>query len=154
DGRLYTCDLARPKQKARPLGVLSRLEVRGLHFDAEGRRLLFVTPEGELGVWDWKRGKRSPPTGQKGFQSAVRGQWVATSSPARGVSVFDLDGHRPLYELPPESSDVWSLAWSPDGKSVAVGLSDGGLAVWDLEQVRARLEEFGIAVPSTAVQRY
>jgi WD40 repeat protein len=54
-----------------------------------------------------------------------------------------------VVTLPPETGDVWSLAWSPDGRRLAVGLSDGGLAVWDLDEVRARLAEFGLAVPAT-----
>jgi hypothetical protein len=28
-------------------------------------------------------------------------------------------------------------------------MTDGGIAIWDLEQVRQRLAEFGVAVPST-----
>jgi tetratricopeptide (TPR) repeat protein len=57
---------------------------------------------------------------------------------------------REVFTLPPEGSDIWCLAWAPDGKKLAVGLSDGGVAVWDLEQVRARLAEFGFDAPSTA----
>jgi WD40 repeat protein len=47
---------------------------------------------------------------------------------------------------------VWSLAWSPDGTRLTVGISDGRVAVWDLREVRARLAEFGIESPSTARQ--
>ena len=42
---------------------------------------------------------------------------------------------------------VWGLAFAPYGRRLAVGRSDGGLAVWDLEGVRARLAEFGADVP-------
>jgi hypothetical protein len=61
------------------------------------------------------------------------------------VVVCDLEaGGKPL-RLPPEASDVWGLAWGPDGRRLALGLSDGGTAVWDIEAVRARLAEFGAA---------
>jgi WD40 repeat protein len=55
-----------------------------------------------------------------------------------------------ILALTPEESDIWGLAWSPNGTRLAVGLSDGGLAVWDLDQVRSRLAEFGLPMPSTA----
>jgi tetratricopeptide (TPR) repeat protein len=35
---------------------------------------------------------------------------------------------------------------------VAAGLADGGVVIWDLEQVRASLAEFGFVVPSTAAR--
>src|SRR5262249_56285822 len=56
---------------------------------------------------------------------------------------------REMLGLAPEGGDVWCLAWAPDGSKLAVGLSDGRVAVWDLEQVRARLAEFGFDSPST-----
>src|SRR5207248_2738755 len=77
-------------------------------------------------------------------------RWVATSTPNHEVLVRQLRGPAPPLTLPAESSDVWCSDWAPDGRRLAVGLSDGGVAVWDLEQVRARLAEFGIDPPSTA----
>ena len=67
--------------------------------------------------------------------------------------LYDLEAGRPAYALPAEGGDVWGLAFSPDGTLLAVGLSDGGVALWDLEQVRARLAEFGLPAPSTARSR-
>jgi WD40 repeat protein len=66
-------------------------------------------------------------------------------------SIFDMQQKRLLYTLPPESNDVWEVCWSPDGTRLAMGTSDGSVVVWNLEEVRARLDEFGINVPSTSV---
>jgi hypothetical protein len=44
-------------------------------------------------------------------------------------------------------------AWSPDGARLALGLADGGVIIWDTEQVRGRLAEFGTAIPSTRTDR-
>ena len=56
-------------------------------------------------------------------------------SSGKAVVVCDLEaGGKPL-RLPPEASDVWGLAWGPDGRRLALGLSDGGTAVWDIELV-------------------
>ena len=63
------------------------------------------------------------------------------------MSIYELETGKRVLALPPEESDIWGLAWAPDGRRVAVSLADGGVAVWDLEQVCARLAEFGIDRP-------
>jgi serine/threonine protein kinase/WD40 repeat protein len=135
---------------ARRLPLKSRLEVRGLNFDATGNRLTYVTRDGTLGVWDWRSGVALPP-GPRVFQVALdrTGRWAAASTPNQGVLIYDMPSVKETLMLPPEGADVWSLAWNPDATRLAIGMSDGSLAVWDLEQVRATLAEFGIAIPST-----
>jgi serine/threonine protein kinase/WD40 repeat protein len=146
---LYRFDLG--AESARPLGVAARLQVRGMNFDSSGRLLTFVTPGGSLGRWDWEKGAVVPGPDLPAFQwaPAPGGRWVATCGPDNGVVVHDIDAGARLLALPPEESDVWCLSWAPDGQRLALGLSDGTIVVWDLEQVRARLAEFGIAIPST-----
>jgi WD40 repeat protein len=128
--------------------------LRGLHFDAAGRQLTFVTPRRTLGLRDWPAGSVRD-TGHKVYQLGLdaAGRWAATSSSDREVVVYDLQGRpgaQQLLSLPAETGDAWCVAWSPDNTRLAVGLADGGVAVWDLEQVRAHLAEFDIAIPSTA----
>jgi serine/threonine protein kinase/WD40 repeat protein len=141
-GRVFACDLA--GESRRSLDLRARPEVRTLHFDAAGEHLTYLTPKGTLGLWDWRRNVDRQTTARNVFQLAVSGGRAATSNAAHALVVVDLETAREVVTLPPESSDVWGLAWSPDGTRVAVGLADGGLAVWDLEQVRAALAEFGI----------
>jgi WD40 repeat protein len=135
--------------EARVLGPRANVQLRALQFDPAGERLTYVTPSGTLGVYDWPTGAVRD-TGQKALQVALCGRWVATPGLGHEVVLYDLEAGRPAYALPAEGSDVWGLAFSPDGTRLAVSLSDGGVAVWDLEQVRARLAEFGVHVPSTA----
>jgi serine/threonine protein kinase/WD40 repeat protein len=148
-GGLFRYDLGQ-NGAPRRLDVAVAPQVRGLNFDPSGRLLTFVTPGRALGRWDWEKGAAAPgpglPAGQ--WAPAPGGRWAATATPERTVVVSDLDAGRRVLALSPEESDVWSLAWSPDGRRLAVGLSDGVVAVWDLEEVRARLAEFDIAVPS------
>jgi WD40 repeat protein len=152
-GHLHAYDVAH-RRGPRPLGVASQQALRGLHFDAAGEQLTFVTPRSTLGVLRWADGA-ARDTGHRVYQLALEsgGRWAATSSPGREVVVCDLSGDPcgpGVLTLPAEAADVWGVAWSPDGRRLAVALSDGGVAVWDLEEVRARLAEFDILIPSTA----
>jgi serine/threonine protein kinase/WD40 repeat protein len=134
------------------LGLQARPEARSLNFDRDGDKLTFVTPEGRLATWDWRDGTTTA-TDQEAFHVALSSddRWAATSNAARQVVIYDRVAGKPLLTLPAESADIWCLAWAPDNKRLAVSLSDGNVAVWDLEQVRARLEEFGIVIAPTRV---
>jgi serine/threonine protein kinase/WD40 repeat protein len=140
--------------ESQPMPIAAQVVLRGLHFDAAGRRLTYVRPDRRLGVWDW-HGETVLSTGPKVFQLALdpAGCWAATSTDDQRVLVCDVAAGRPVLALPPEGSDVWAVAWSPDATRLAVGMSDGGVAVWDLEQVRTRLSEFGLAIPTTRFER-
>src|SRR5262249_44357721 len=78
------------------------------------------------------------------------GRWAAVAGAGQCVTVVEPVSGREILALPPEGSDIWCLAWAPDGSQLAGGLSDGQVAVWDLEQGRARLAEFGVDAISTA----
>jgi serine/threonine protein kinase/WD40 repeat protein/tetratricopeptide (TPR) repeat protein len=148
-GRLYAYDLARADD-SRLIGD-ARVALRSLHFAPAGDRLTFVTPGGTLGLWDWVR-TEATDTHRRAESVAVSsdGRWAAVAGTGQSVTVAKLVSGREILALPPEGGDVWCLAWTPDGSKLAVGLSDGLVAVWDLEQVRARLAEFGFDSPSTA----
>ncbi|HEX5272845.1 MAG TPA: hypothetical protein VFW33_20245, partial [Gemmataceae bacterium] len=138
-------------EAARQLPAASRLQLRGLNFDPEGRLLTFVTPEGTLGRWDWEHGVSVPPGPDlpvSQWAPSPDGHWAAVAGPDNGVVVCHLETGLRVLTLPPEESEVWSVAWAPDGQRLALGLANGSVTVWDLEQVRARLAEFGIDVPS------
>jgi serine/threonine protein kinase/WD40 repeat protein/tetratricopeptide (TPR) repeat protein len=151
-GRLYSYDLARADESR--LLADARVALRSLHFTPTGDRLTFVTPGGALGLWGWEA-KAAADTHRRAESVAVSadGRWAAVAGPGQSVTVAELASGREVFTLPPEGGDVWCLAWSPDGTKLSVGLSDGGVAVWDLEQVRARLAEFGFDSPSTATVR-
>jgi serine/threonine protein kinase/WD40 repeat protein len=154
DGNLFAYDF-RQGTGPRRLAARARPEPRSLHFDADGGRLVFVSPEGKLALWDWETNTLARQTDEQAVHLAVGpgGRWVATTTPSRATVVYDLQAGAETLALPEEAGDVWSLAWSPDGTRLAVGRSDGGVAVWDVEQVRERLAEFGSTVPSTAAGR-
>jgi serine/threonine protein kinase/WD40 repeat protein len=151
DGNLVAFDFDKGTGPRR-LAADVRREVRTLHFDATGKRLLFVSREGKLTMWDWDADTPPRETAEPALHLALGpgARWVAATTPSRATVVYDLQAGAETLALPEEAGDVWSLAWSSDGTRLAVGRSDGGVAIWDLEQVRARLAEVGITVPSTA----
>jgi serine/threonine protein kinase/WD40 repeat protein len=143
-GRLH-CWTVGEDTEPRELPCKIRSELRTLHFDRAGKRLTCLTPHGTLGVLDWPGAAVRDTRLEAVFHLALSpdGRWVATASADHEIVVYDINAGREALRLPSERSDVWSLAWSSEG-CLAAGLSDGGLVVWDLEQVRARLREFGL----------
>jgi WD40 repeat protein len=139
----------------RPLPVRAQFILRCLHFDATGDRLLYLTPNHTIATWNWNAAVPERDTGLKAFHLAVSkdDRWIATSSAAHEVIIYDRQSERAVMTLPAESSEIWGLAWSPDGAQLVVSLSDGGLVVWNLEKVRVHLAAFKIVIPSTKGQR-
>lgn len=152
-GELYSYDLSGAGQM-KQLAVAARAQSASLNFDAAGNYLTYISSQGKLGLWDWRLGI-ARTTEREVLRMAVGpdDRWAATSSLARSVILFERFTGADLLNLPPESADIWCLAWSPDGERLAVGFADGGLAIWNIEQVRARLAEFGIRTASTANNR-
>jgi hypothetical protein len=147
-GRLYSYDLSRADEPR--LVLHARVALRSLHFTPAGDRLTLITSGGTLGLWNWPE-KKTHDTRLRAESVALSadGRWAAVGQGGRKVAVVELPSGREVLALPAEGSDVWCLAWAPDGNRLAAGLSDGAVVVWDLEQVRARLAEFGLGSPST-----
>jgi WD40 repeat protein len=118
-----------------------------------GGELVFVAANGALEVWDVPGNRRLKTIGAQG---TFRGFHVAVSADGRGaagertaerVALIDLERGEVTWTFREERSPVWSLAFSPDGRRLAVGLSDGGLAVWNLNRVRTLIDQALVAPP-------
>jgi WD40 repeat protein len=113
--------------------------------------LAFVTSRGVGEVWDTTAGTRVFSLGADGSfarpASSVSpgGRWFAGEATPAGVALWDLGRRELAFGLREERSPVWSHAWSPDERRLALGLSDGGLCVWDLREVLSHLDELGLA---------
>ncbi len=62
------------------------------------------------------------------------------AGPSTSLAIWDVDGDREAFSLPGISGGPMPtrVAFSPDGKALAVGLDDGSIALWDLATRRLR----------------
>ena len=125
----------------------------GLAFYPDGKRLAFVSHTGAAEIWDVAADKRSF---QLGEENQFHAPHIALSKDGTRfagllqpdvVSIWDASVRKMLYSFRPEQSEVWSMAWSPKGDQLAVGLSDGGLVLWDLPIIEAELARIGLERP-------
>ena len=73
------------------------------------------------------------------------GKWLAALTQPDSVAIWHVPTKSHVFSLRPEAGTVWSLAWDPTSKELAVGQSDGGLAVWHLLKIQQKLAESGLA---------
>jgi WD40 repeat protein len=71
------------------------------------------------------------------------GGWLASAG-NRSVTVWDTASRKRVLTLPQERSSVSALAWSPDGRLLAVSSSDGGPVIWNIPRVRAQLRTLSL----------
>jgi serine/threonine protein kinase/WD40 repeat protein/tetratricopeptide (TPR) repeat protein len=93
-------------------------------FYPDSDHLALHTAKGMDETWDTRTARRVSSWGRKRGDLAL--------SP---YSAFSL----------PESGTLWSGALSPDRERVAVGLADGGLALWNIPGIQAQLAQIGLA---------
>jgi WD40 repeat protein len=126
--------------------------VQSLSFQPNSHRLVFVSQRLDIEIWDVAAGEKADSFPGEGLESGMLhsalsrdGTWLATGGGGRSVAVWDLSRRGLSFMLPQERSTVWSIAWSPDRKLLAVGSSSGSLVLWDFAKIRQQLDEIGLA---------
>ena len=79
---------------------------------------------------------------------------MATEADPSTVTLWSSQAGSQVFSLPRESGPIWSLAWSPDGERLAVGLADGGLVIWNVPRIQAELTRIGLAWRADARPRH
>ena len=51
---------------------------------------------------------------------------------------------RQVYSLPEEQGTVWWLAWSPDGRRLAISRANGDISIWNLEEIDSVLARLAL----------
>jgi hypothetical protein len=74
-----------------------------------------------------------------------RGLFFAANTTPRTAGILDISRREFVFRLAEERAAIGSLCWSPRGVRLAAGLSDGSVAVWNLDQIRRQLKAAGLA---------
>ena len=131
----------------------------GLAFDPANQNLVFISDQGMAEFWDVARDASSFHLGETGHFKAPQiavspdGRWFAGLVAPDVVEVWDIRQRKRVYWFRPERSSVWSLAWSRDNQSLAVGFSDGGLVIWSLSIIREELQQMGLAEATVTAEK-
>jgi serine/threonine protein kinase/WD40 repeat protein len=144
--------------RGKPKVIAGLTGARHLHmqeFDTTGEHLRFIREDGSIGIWNWRQKQLvsvlRPSERSTGFSSTANGRLLETQLASSGrLLIFDLKTGSELLRLPAEPSPFWCRAWSPNGSYLAGGLADGTVVLWNINEVWARLGEFGISPASGA----
>jgi WD40 repeat protein/tetratricopeptide (TPR) repeat protein len=117
-----------------------------LGFYPDSDHLTFGTARGMVETWDARTARRVASFGRAGHVAASPdGRWLATEADPSTVTLWSSQAGSQVFALPRESGPIWSLAWSPDGERLAIGLTDGGLEIWNMPRIEAELARIGLA---------
>src|SRR5262249_5097769 len=110
--------------------------IRKVAFVGDGRRILVVTRDGQVRVWDPASVGIStlPSEGATVTSLAVSpdGDRFATGTEGGTVRLWDSSTLRQSGQTFKLVGSVRSLAFRPDGLALAVGLEDGSIPVWEV----------------------
>jgi WD40 repeat protein/tRNA A-37 threonylcarbamoyl transferase component Bud32 len=111
-------------------------------FSDDDRRIHVGEPDGTLATWDWIDGvakgpRRLPSQDTEVLALATRGRRVFVAHGNRVVTEIDDESGREIRKLR-TSSAPFSVALSPDARTLAAGTFLGTVFLWDLESGRPR----------------
>ena len=119
---------------------------RNIAFYPDGDHVTFGTNRGMVETWEARTARKVSSFGRAGHQAASPdGRWLATQADPSTLTLWMSKTGSQVFSLPQESGPIWSLAWSPDGERLSVGLSDGGLEIWNVARIQAELSRIGLA---------
>ena len=122
----------------------------GIAFLPDRESIIYVSKPGIAQIWNVKDDRSVASFGEPGTFSAPHialspnGDWFAGLTQPDTVSIWHVPTRKHLFWLRPEAGTVWSLAWDASNTKLAVGQSDGGLAVWHLPRIEKKLAEMGL----------
>ena len=105
--------------------------------------------EGGIETWNYVTGERIETfEGYEGAAQQLRispdGRFLAFSNENNDYGVYDLKKQEVLFMAPPETSDVFGIAWSEDGNRLGVVRSNGQARVLNIPAIRSQLAKLGL----------
>lgn len=150
DRKINVWDVAREKPRSISAPEMNQ-GWHGLAFFPDSERFIFISEDGIAQVWNLSSDQAVMELGAAGIFHAPHlalsddGSLFAGLTGSDEVAVWNVADRTQLFAFRPEGSAIWSLAWSPDAKRLAVGSTDGRVVLWNLPAVRQELAEFGLA---------
>jgi WD40 repeat protein len=123
--------------------IVARLEghealVRSARFSADGKRIVTVSEDGSLRIWDADTARQlfigwDPVGGYRDVCFSRSGYEAISASSHGALLTWDASKGEPhsRTQLP---NSGYSLAWSPDGREMAIGCRDAWVLIWDVER--------------------
>jgi WD40 repeat protein len=116
--------------------------VNSVSFDSNGSRLVTAASDGSVRIWEADTGRQLLK--YKGHTRSVRdavfsrgGVMIASGSWDKTLQIWDSRTGQIIKELP-LNGKVWSVAFSPDDRYVAVASENNPIKVWDLDSKQWR----------------
>ncbi|MFO0810020.1 MAG: WD40 repeat domain-containing serine/threonine-protein kinase [Gemmataceae bacterium] len=122
-----------------------------LAYHPRRNHLYYVAQSGQAEVWDVAANQRVRAIGPPGrfINGGLKlnhdGRYMAVVARSQQLSIWDAEADRELFALPRERSSPWKRTWHPTDNRLAMGLSSGEVVLWDIDRVRAILDEIGLA---------
>jgi WD40 repeat protein/serine/threonine protein kinase/Tfp pilus assembly protein PilF len=118
-----------------------------LAFYPDSEHLTFCTARGMVETWDARTARRVATLGpgRGGVAASADFRWLLAGTDPCNESLWSSRAAARVFALPEENSAIWSRAISPDNERLALGMADGGLAIWNLPKMQAQLDQIGLA---------
>lgn len=120
--------------------------VRSVRFSPDGKSLATCAGLGTVSLWDahqWQPLRKFEADGiTGGIQSVLNtmawasdGDAIArTNNQQKTVEILDSQSGDMLHVLSADDNSIVCVSWSPDGRLVAAGATNGTIIIWDLEE--------------------
>ncbi|WP_372895364.1 protein kinase [Stieleria sp.] len=148
-------DLSDPDSKSRTIG--KRMFSSNLVASPNDQTLIAVSADGTLLEWNLEKGQANRQIAELGRLSspviaiAPSGDILAVQASHRNVRLLDLRTRSTMFDLADEHASINAIRWEPGGRRLAIGLTDGGVAIWDLTRISQQLVYAGL---SSGLERF
>lgn len=123
--------------------IFSQDSIRDVAFSPDGSWFVTVSDDHQIRIWDTLNGDQRLAMSQDGIVTNVvispNGQWLATTGDDRTTRVWDARTGAEIFQIPLDASGA-QLAFSNDGQYLLSTDQNGGIDIWNLAGLAARLD--------------